>query len=516
MERPAPAVVARHRTHVARIYPTPAQAVVLDRQGRTARALWNLLHEWYICRNGGIARRPSVAEIDRQLRAARTDPLPGWEWLAELPAQATQQVLKNYLRAWNRFYAGSANPPKSKKGNGRLAVDVPQASQLRVTRLGRRWGEVTIPSAGRIRFRWTRPLPSVSRECPGRITGGRLTKDPLGWRLCFRIEEEAIEVPASTSPPVGVDRGVAHTLALSDGRNLDMPPLLRPREQRRLRKLELQAARRRAVRRPGVPASNRERRTYDQIAALRNRQVRRRNDWLHKQTTDLAGQHGLIVVENLQIKNMTRSARGTVKKPGINVRAKSGLNRSILGMAWSKAERMLAYKCHWQSGVLIRVGAEYSSKTCAKCGEVANESRRSRDWFCCVACDHRAPADTNAAQVLLARGLAAHSGIAPGYGVAGRGALAGMQAMKRQSPAATMTHTLLSGKILAAQAQEECQKPVTMTSSSPSHFAEFPIQVEASTSSFAMVPTRSAADSPRLAMGTWPPAVASPIPGMLP
>jgi hypothetical protein len=167
MERPAPAVVARHRTHVARIYPTPAQAVVLDRQGRTARALWNLLHEWYICRNGGIARRPSVAEIDRQLRAARTDPLPGWEWLAELPAQATQQVLKNYLRTWNRFYEGSANPPKPKKGNGRLGVDVPQASQLRVTRLGRRWSEVTIPSAGRIRFRWTRSLPG----CLPRVSG---------------------------------------------------------------------------------------------------------------------------------------------------------------------------------------------------------------------------------------------------------------------------------------------------------------------------------------------------------
>jgi putative transposase len=176
-------------------------------------------------------------------------------------------------------------------------------------------------------------LPGVSRECPGRITGGRLTKDALGWRICFRIEEEAIEISANTSPPVGVDRGVVHTMALSDGRNLDMPPLLRPGEQRRLRKLELQAARRRAVRRPGVPASNRERRTYDQIAALRSRQVRRRDDWLHKKTTDLAGHHGLIVVENLQIKNMTRSARGTIKNPGINVRAKSGLNRSILGMA---------------------------------------------------------------------------------------------------------------------------------------------------------------------------------------
>jgi putative transposase len=463
MEEPSSVVVARHRTHVARIYPTPEQEVVLDRQGHTARALWNLLHEWYTCRNGGIARRPSVAELDRQLRAARTDPLSGWEWLAELPAQATQQVLKHYLRTWNQFYEGSTNPPKLKKRNGRLAVDVPQASQLRVTRLSRRWGEVTIPSAGRIRFRWTRPLPGISHGCRGRITGGRLTKDPLGWRMCFRIQEEAIEIPAKSSPSVGIDRGVTHTMALSDGRNLDMPLLLRPGEQRRLRKLELQAARRRVLRRPGVPASNRERKTYEQIAELRSRQVRRRNDWLHKQTTNLAEHHGLIVVENLRIKNLTRSARGTIRNPGINVKAKSGLNRSILGMAWSKAERMLAYKCHWQAGVLIRVGAEHSSKTCARCGEVADESRRSRDWFCCVVCGHRAPADTNAAQVLLARGLAARSGTAPGYGVAGRGALAGRQAVKRQPPAAAMTHRLLSGKALAAQAQEGCQKLVTMT-----------------------------------------------------
>jgi transposase len=147
----------------------------------------------------------------------------------------------------------------------------------------------------------------------------------------------------------------------------------------------------------------------------------------------------------LQIKNMTCSARGTIEKPGVNVRAKSGLNRSILGMAWSKTERMLAYKCLWEAGVLIRVRAEYSSQTCARCGEVAEESRQSRDWFCCVVCGHRAPADTNAAQVLLARGLAAHSGTAPGRGVAGRGALAGRQAVKRQPPAAAMAHALLSG-----------------------------------------------------------------------
>jgi putative transposase len=114
MEAPMPAVTTRHRTHVARIYPTTAQRSVLENQGHTALALWNLLHEWDTCGNGGIARRPSVAEVDRQLRAARTDPLPGWEWVAALPAQATQQLLNHYLRTWDRCYEGAANPPKRK------------------------------------------------------------------------------------------------------------------------------------------------------------------------------------------------------------------------------------------------------------------------------------------------------------------------------------------------------------------------------------------------------------------
>jgi putative transposase len=78
--------------------------------------------------------------MDRQLREARTNPLPDWEWLAKLPAQATQQVLKHYLRGWERFFDGLAGPPKFKKRNSHMAVDVPQASGLRVIRLNRATG----------------------------------------------------------------------------------------------------------------------------------------------------------------------------------------------------------------------------------------------------------------------------------------------------------------------------------------------------------------------------------------
>jgi len=82
--------------------------------------------------------------MDRQLPDARVNPLPGWTWLADLPAQATQQILKHYLSAWNRYFSGVSKPPKFKKRNAHMAVDAPQASALKVARLNRHWGEVHV------------------------------------------------------------------------------------------------------------------------------------------------------------------------------------------------------------------------------------------------------------------------------------------------------------------------------------------------------------------------------------
>jgi putative transposase len=373
----------QHRTHKARLYPCPVREAVIDGQGNTARALWNLLHEWYTCRHGGIATRPSVAEIDRQLRDARSNPLPGWEWLADLPAQATQQVLRLYLGAWDRYFRGVSKRPNFKKRSGHMAVDLPQASALHITRLNRHWGEVQIPLAGRVRFRWTRPLPGASGDCPGRIIGARLVKDQLGWHICFRIEEPIVAVPSNLGPPLGIDRGVVHTMALSDGEMRDMRRLLTPGEQRRLLGLERKASRQqlalkqRRVRDPSAQVSNRQRRTYEQIATLRARQARRRTDWLHKTTTDLAKSHGVVVVEDLRIQHLTRSAHGSIEHPGSSVRAKAGLNRSILGMAWGKAERMLAYKCIRKGGVLLRVDPRNSSLECIRCRVLL---ARQPDW----------------------------------------------------------------------------------------------------------------------------------------
>jgi putative transposase len=251
-------------------------------------------------------------------------------------------------------------------------------------------------------------------------------------------------------------------MAVSDGRHLDMPPLLTTGEQRRLRKLELRAARRRGtrLRKASARISRREQRSYDQIAVIRARQVRRREDWLHKQTTDLAKNHGLVVLEDLRIRSMTRSAGGTAAHPGKNVKAKARLNRLILGMAWGKTAKMLAYKCRASGGELLKVHPRNSSLTCARCGYVAVGNRVGQATFRCLGCRYGANADTNAAQVLLARGLAARSDTAPGYGWLDVEPIAERRAEKRQPAREKVRSDLLSGQSLQLSREDANERPI--------------------------------------------------------
>ena len=118
---------------------------------------------------------------------------------------------------------------------------------------------------------------------------------------------------------------------------------------------------------------------------------------------DVPKNHSVVVIEDLKLKNLTRSARGTMDEPGRNVAQKAGLNRAMLDVAPGRLATMLGYKTARRGGLLIRVPAAYSSQECAECGHVSSENRPSRSEFCCVSCGHEAHADTNAAKVLLQR-----------------------------------------------------------------------------------------------------------------
>jgi putative transposase len=162
---------------------------------------------------------------------------------------------------------------------------------------------------------------------------------------------------------------------------------------------------------------------------LRARVGRRRRDELHKLSHRLATGHGLVAVEDLNVRAMTRSARGTVEQAGVNVAAKAGLNREILERGWGELRRQLEYKCGWYGSQLVVVDPRYTSQTCAECGTIDSGSRESQARFRCVACAHAQHADVNAARVILRRALEPTAG---GLPVTARGGLADGRPEKRE------------------------------------------------------------------------------------
>jgi putative transposase len=138
---------------------------------------------------------------------------------------------------------------------------------------------------------------------------------------------------------------------------------------------------------------------------LQRKVRRKRSQSLHVASHHYAKNHGVIVVEALNITSMSATARGSVAHPGTNVRQKAGLNRAIRDAAWGRFIAMLKYKVVPLGGSVVEVPAHHSSQTCSACGVVDAASHRSQASFVCTACGHTDNADVNAARVLLARGL---------------------------------------------------------------------------------------------------------------
>jgi len=178
-------------------------------------------------------------------------------------------------------------------------------------------------------------------------------------------------------------------------------------EQARLVGLERRKARQLtwAKRHNGGRYSNRLRRTITEIARLRARQARRRADFTHKLTSDLAKKHGFVGIKDLQVKAMIASARGTVEDPGKNVAPKAGLNPGILDNSHGERRRQLTYKCPRYGSVLVRVPPHGTSQTCPACGVRGPKSRPGCGWeFACAHCGYQGHADRVAAINIERRG----------------------------------------------------------------------------------------------------------------
>jgi putative transposase len=131
-----------------------------------------------------------------------------------------------------------------------------------------------------------------------------------------------------------------------------------------------------------------------------------RRDFLHKASTAISKNHAIVCVEDLQVRNMSGSAAGSVENPGRSVRAKSGLNRPILDQGWAESRRQLEYKLAWNGGPLITVSPINASRTCPECECISKCNRKTQAAFCCVVCGYEANADLVGAINVRRAGLA--------------------------------------------------------------------------------------------------------------
>jgi putative transposase len=372
-----------------RLEPNPGHERVLAQSAGACRWLWNWAlgyreDLWLAARSAGAVG--FAAPVGYVYLSSL---LPGLKkqhpWLSRAPHHALQHTLRDLDTAFRRFFLGNAGYPRFKRWGERDGLHFPDSRQIAVEGS---W--VKLPKLGWMQFRLSRPIA-------GKVRNVSLSREGKCWMVSFCVEGDFARPNAGVAP-VGLDLGVVASVTQSDG-TVEAFPVATPGEEKRLRWLARRASGR-------VRGSSRRRRTLDRLAKLKRHIANRRRDAAHKLSTRLASTHALIAIEDLKIRRMTASAKGTPAAPGHNVKAKATLNRVFLANGHSEFRRMLAYKCERSGSRLVAVNPAYSSQTCSQCSHCAPENRKNQAVFQCVACGLNLNADLNAALNILAAGLA--------------------------------------------------------------------------------------------------------------
>lgn len=290
-----------------------------------------LLRRWVGCRR--FVFNEALAHQRAELAAGRKRPgytalcarLPALKaqhpWLAEPPAQALQQALKDLCAAWDRKYTSRFGAPRFKKRGEGDTLRLPQDCKYDAAA-----GVVHLPKLGAVRLRHSRAALGELKNVTLRMERGR-------WVASLQTEREFEVLAPATTAVVGLDFGAATTIMPSSDAlaPIELPARI-GRYERRMKRLQ------QAVSRKKRGSANRKR-AVARLGTIHARIAAMRRDFLHQRTAELVRGHALIAIEDLAVKSMTASAAGTVEAPGKNVRAKAGLNRTILRNGWRDGAR---------------------------------------------------------------------------------------------------------------------------------------------------------------------------------
>ncbi len=312
-------------------------------------------------------------------------------WLKEAYTDNLQQKLKDLHGAWMRCFDKSlaADKPRFKK-KGKNQDSIRFVNFNKYCELdGKR---VKLPSKlGWLKFRKSQEVQGNIKNCTVSFKSGH-------WYISFQVEQDIDEPKHNTTSAVGIDMGVAKFITLSDGSHLKPLNAFRKHEKR------LAIEQRKLSRKVKFSANWLKQKA--KIQKLHTLIANCRKDYLHKATNQISKNHAMIAIEDLRVSNMSKSSKGNAEEHGKNVKAKSGLNKSILDQGWYEFRRQLEYKQLWNGGLVVAVPAQYTSQTCPCCSHVSRENRKTQAHFECVECGYVNNADIVGALNILERDTA--------------------------------------------------------------------------------------------------------------
>ena len=406
-----------NKAYKFRLEPNAEQGVMLTRLVDSARFVWNqvLAVSFEMFAKGEFINATNLVNKITGLK----DNSEFAFLKSQSNAVSLQQKIRDLASAWSRFFDPKVharhkeNKKKPKKpkffklADGteiqlrplmpRFKRKSDQNDSMRLVQFDKycrvEGNRVKLPNGvGFVKFR-------KSQDIIGTIKNVTITKKSGHWYVSFGTERELAQNPIHPSKTaVGIDLGVAKLIATSDGQ------VIKPKNSFKANQIKLAALQRQLSRK--VLFSQNWKKHNRKIQKLHHHIANIRHDYLHKITTTISKNHAMIACEDLKVANMSKSASGSMEKKGKNVKAKSGLNKSILDQGWGMMVNMLEYKQQWQGGLLVKVNPQYTSQTCSECQHIAKENRQTQAKFECVECGHQENADINAAKNILSAGHA--------------------------------------------------------------------------------------------------------------
>ena len=335
---------------------------------------------------GPVAFKTQSAQLP-EIRASRPE-IARWGAGSE---QATLRRLNKAFEAFFRRVKAGQEPgyPRFKPAHRFDSVEWPSPGDACKWR----------PEASRVYLQGVGHVKvSVHRAVEGRVKTISVKREGRRWFLVLSCDDVPEKLLEPTGSQIGIDVGIASFATTSAGEHIANPRPGRAAASRLASAQQNLAKKKRG--------SNNRRAAREVVGARHRKVANQRLDFHHQVARRLITDHDVLCVEILKIKNMTRSAKGTVEDPGINVAAKSGLNRSITDAGWAQFLSILKGKAEEAGRTVIDVDPRHTSQTCAECGHVDPGNRVSQAVFRCQLCGHQAHADINAARNILRAGLA--------------------------------------------------------------------------------------------------------------